>query len=214
MKKKLFVITVIMAMLACLYACGPGIPTPAETADTFLTALKEQDSETLATVYEGGELDLLDKAAESDESDEAEDSSLNDVYEEQLKPILLDFDYEISNEQINGDNASVDVKIKTYSIGEAFSAFFEDYISEAFVLAFSDVTEEELDTLASTILSKKLDELAEKDYEKSATLTMSKVDGKWMVNELETGDEIVDGLTGGLMTAFTDMTNALSAWEE
>ena len=51
MKKKLLAITLVMAMLAALSACGPKIPTPTETADTFLTAMKAQDSEALATVY-------------------------------------------------------------------------------------------------------------------------------------------------------------------
>ena len=68
MKKKLLVITLVMAMLASLSACSPKIPTPTETADTFLTGMKAQDSEAIATVYAGGDIDLLDKAAEADDS--------------------------------------------------------------------------------------------------------------------------------------------------
>ena len=215
MKKRLFVITIVMAMLAALSACGPKIPTPTETADTFLTAVKAQDSETLATVYAGGNLDLLEAAAESDESAEAnEDSGLTKVFEEQMMPKMLDFDYELSNEQIDGDKATVDVKITNYSIGDAFTAFFSDYISQAFMLAFSDTSEEELDSLATTILSGKLAELTEKKYEKTATLSLSMKDDKWVVDEIQTGDDIVDGLTGGLVTAFANMEDAFSAWEE
>lgn len=215
MNKKLLVITIVMAMLAALSACGPKIPTPTETADTFLTAVKAQDNETLATVYAGGELDLLEEAAEADESQTAdEDSGLTAVYEEQMVPKMLDFDYEISNEQIDGDSATVDVKVTTYNIGDAFTAFFSDYLSQALILAFSDASEEELDSLATTILSGKLADLTEKKFEKTATLSLSMNDDKWVVDEIKSGDDIVDGLTGGLVSAFANMNDALSAWEE
>ncbi len=39
MKKKLAVITIIMAMLLCICSCGSKIPTRTETADSFLTVL-------------------------------------------------------------------------------------------------------------------------------------------------------------------------------
>ena len=215
MKKKLLVITLVMAMLAALSACGPKIPTPTETADTFLTAMKAQDSEALATVYAGGDIDLLDKAAEADDSGEVnEDSGLTKVYEEQMVPKMLDFDYELSNEQIDGDKATVDVKITTYRIGDAFTAFFRDYLSQALVLAFSDASEEDLDGLATTILSGKLADLTDKSFEKTATLSLSMKDDKWVVDEVQTGDDIVDALTGGLVTAFSNMEDAMSAWEE
>lgn len=215
MKKQLLVITLVMAMLAALSACGPKIPTPTETAGTFLTAVKAQDDETLATVYAGGELDLLEEAAEADESETAdEDSGLTAVYEEQMVPKMLDFDYEISNEQIDGDKATVDVKVTTYNIGDAFTAFFSDYLSQALILAFSDASEEELDSMATTILSGKLADLTEKKFEKTATLSLSMNDDKWVVDEIKSGDDIVDGLTGGLVSAFANMNDALSAWEE
>ena len=215
MKKKLLIITLVMAMIAALSACGTKIPTPTETADTFLTAIKAKDGETLATVYAGGDLDLLDKAAEADESGETnEDTGLTKVYEEQMMPKMLDFDYELSNEQVNGDKATVDVKITTYRIGDAFTAFFSDYLSQALILAFSDASEEDLDALATTILSGKLADLTEKSYEKTATINLSMKDDKWVVDEVQTGDDIVDAITGGLVTAFSGMEDAMSAWEE
>ncbi len=119
-----------------------------------------------------------------------EDSGLTKVYEEQMMPKMLDFDYELSNEQIDGDKATVDVKITTYSIGDAFTAFFSDYMSQALILAFSDASEEELDSLATTILSGKLADLTEQKYEKTATLSLSMKDDKWVVDEIETGDDI------------------------
>ena len=209
-------VATILAVAAAIFFLGgcSSNPTPTQTADTFLQAIKSQDSEAMAGVYAGGEVDLLDAAAESEDETEATDTGLTQVYEEQMLPKMLDFDYEFSNEQIDGDKATVDVKITTYSIGDAFTSFFSDYISQAFILAFSDTSEEELDALATTLLSGKLADLTEKSYEKTATLSLTKVDDKWVVDELEPGSDIVDALTGGLVTSFSNMENAFSAWDE
>lgn len=220
MKRKLLVITAIMVMIAVMSGCGPKIPTPTETTDSFLQALKSQDAESIAGVYDGTDVDLLEAASDSAEDNETDvdsettDTGLEAVYEEQMLPKMLDFDYELSNEQIDGDKATVDVKITTYRIGDAFTAFFSDYISQAFMLAFSDASEEDLDALATTILSGKLADLSEKTYEKTATLSLSMKDDKWVVDNIEDSDEFLDAITGGLVTSMKTMTDAFSAWGE
>ena len=222
-KKRMKHFAIILAILTAIFflnGCGSKIPSPTETTDAFLQALKAQDDEAIAGVYADEELDLLDAASDSEE--EAEDtegsedlnSGLESVYEEQLLPKMLDFDYEISNEQINGDKATVDVKFTTYKIGEAFTAFFGDYISQAFVLAFSDVSEEELDALAATTLSSKLADLTEKSYEKTVTIPLTMTDGKWVVDQIESESDIIDAITGGLVTSMKNMDEAFSAWDE
>ena len=220
MKRKLLVITAIMVIMTVLSGCGPKIPTPTETTDSFLQALKSQDAEAIAGVYDGMDVDLLEAASDSAEDNktdgdsETTDTGLEAVYEEQMLPKMLDFDYELSNEQIDGDKATVDVKITTYRIGDAFTAFFSDYISQAFMLAFSDASEEDLDALATTILSGKLADLSEKTYEKTATLSLSMKDDKWVVDNIEDSDEFLDAITGGLVTSMKTMTDAFSAWGE
>lgn len=220
MKRKLLVITAIMVMIAVLSGCGPKIPTPTETTNSFLQALKSQDAEAIASVYDGTDVDLLEAASDSAEDNETDsdsettDTGLEAVYEEQMLPKMLDFDYELSNEQIDGDKATVDVKITTYRIGDAFTAFFSDYISQAFMLAFSDASEEDLDALATTILAGKLADLSEKTYEKTATLSLSMKDDKWVVDNIEDSDEFLDAITGGLVTSMKTMTDAFSAWGE
>ena len=220
MKRKLLVITAIMVMMAVLSGCGSKIPTPTETTDSFLQALKSQDAEAIAGVYDGTDVDLLEAASDSAEDNETDvdsettDTGLEAVYEEQMLPKMLDFDYELSNEQIDGDKATVDVKITTYRIGDAFTAFFGDYISQAFMLAFSDASEEDLDALATTILSGKIADLSEKTYEKTATLSLSMKDDKWVVDNIEDSDEFLDAITGGLVTSMKTMTDAFSAWGE
>ena len=211
-------IAIVLAVFTAIFFLGgcSSAPSPTEVTDTFLQALKSQDGEAMATVYSGVDLDILEAASESEDesSEESADTGLEAVYEDQMLPKMLDFDYEISNEQINDDKATVDVKFTTYRIGDAFTAFFSDYISQAFMLAFSDVSEEELDSLATTILSGKLADLTEKTYEKTVTISLTKVDDKWMVDKIQDGDDIIDAITGGLVTSFSNMENAFSAWDE
>lgn len=212
MKKHTAIVIAVFASMIFLGGCSL-TPSPTKTVDTFLQAVKTQDGEALADVYGAGELDLFDKVAESDENAEEEetDDELTKVYEEQIVPKMLDFDYELSNEQIDGDKATVDVTVKTYSLGDAFTAFFSDFVSQAFMLAFSDASDEQVDALATTILSGKIADLTEKTYEKTTTISLTKADGKWVVDPLETGSDAVDALTGGLVTAFKNMDNAASA---
>ena len=211
--------TVLAIFGAIFFLSSCGGPSPTDSADTFLQAIKTQDAEKLASIYSSGELDLLDAASSSDdsESEEAVDEAgdgLTQVYEEQLVPKMLDFDYELSNEQVDGDKATVDVKFTTYRIGDAFTSFFSEYISQAFILAFSDTSEEEMDALAASLLAGKIADLTEKSYEKTATISLTKVDGKWMVDDVQGNKDVIDGITGGLLSSFSSMESAFSAWEE
>ena len=52
--------------------------------------------------------------------------------EKQFYEKVMDFDYEIVDEKIEKDEATVTVKIKTYAFGEAFADAFADMFSMAF----------------------------------------------------------------------------------
>ena len=208
--KRIISIILMVLMIVGLTACGA---SPTSTTESFLNAVKSGDTDTINEVYAGGTLDIMDSV--SDEGDDAEDEttddSLDKVYDELLVPKLLDFDYEVSNEQIDGDKATVDVKFTTYKLGDAFSAFFSEYLTQAFALIFSDVSDEQMDALASNILTEKLNLCEEKTYDKTVTLSLSKKDGKWVVDAIEPASDIIDALSGGLVTT---MKNLDTVWGE
>lgn len=208
-------IAVLLAVLtAALFMAGCGArSTPTKSTDVFLKALKAQDNDAIAEVYSGGKLDLIDSLAEAQNDPENADSGFYKILQEQLIPKIMDFDYELSNEQILDDKATVDVNIKTYRIGEAFTSFFTDYISQAFVLAFSDPSEEALDELAAQLLTEKLEGLTDKSYEITTTINLTNVEGKWMVDEFDVFDEVMDAITGGLYSSFNGMDDILSGWD-
>lgn len=83
--------------------CACGTPSPTETADTFLSAVKAQDYEKVKSVYAGKTFDILDSMGE-DDAEVEESESIDSSFEKELKDKMLDFDYTLSNEIINDDN--------------------------------------------------------------------------------------------------------------
>ena len=113
-------------------------------------------------------------------------------------------DYEITNEQIDGDTATVDVKITTYTVGDAFNTFITDYMSQGFTLALSGASEDDLSELASSIFSTKINSM-EKSYTDTVTVSLSKVDGNWKVDDIKSNAELTDALLGGLYTTIESL---------
>ena len=201
MKKKISVLVAVSLLVLTFCACGT--PSPTETADKFLTALKTQDSETLASVYEGESLDLLDDT-EKEENDLLGDDFSDELMDDVSKKIL-DFDYELSDEEINEETATVKMTINTYNLGSAMSDFMEEYISQAFVKALSGASEEEIEELANTLFAEQIEKV-EKDYTGTVTLNLTKSDDGWKVNRIEDDSEVLNALLGGLVDSMEKLS--------
>lgn len=195
MKKKIAILISVFMMLFCLTACGG--PTPTETVDSFLTAVKTQDFETIETVYAEDEFDIL---ISEDDEDESEDIMLEE-YAENFMEKLLDYEYTLANEQINDGKATVDVTFKTYPIGNAVSSWISEYFTQAFALAFSGASDEQLEELAETIFNNKINEMAEKTTEKTVTVSLTEEDGIWIIDEFEEDGDFYNAITGGMVDA-------------
>lgn len=205
-KKMAIVIAVCLAVSLSL--CGCGGPTPTETADTFLTAVKAGDVDTIKTVYAGDTFDVLATLEDEDESSDAGSAVDEDYFDKVLMPKLLDFDYELSNEKIDGEKAGVDVKITTYDIGSAFTAFMSDYLTQAFTLAFSGASDEEMEKLANTIFESKINELEEKTYSETVSLDLVKDGDTWKVAPIDDDSDFMNALCGNMIKALDQIEDA------
>lgn len=224
---------VASAGLALCLLAGCAGPSPTEVAQQFLDGVKANDTEALQASY-SGDADIFgtwegsivsadsgdetagdgsttgDEAATDDStlaSDDQATAEIRSAVDNDLVPKLREFDYELSNEQIDGDTATVDVKITTYAAGDAFSSFMSDYISQAFTLALSGASEDQITELASSIFSSKIKTM-EKSYTDTVTLNLTKVDGSWKVDALDNYGEIADALVGGLITTAQSIESA------
>ena len=180
--KRMFCILLILSLVFAMVSCGkekqPAIEsddlTPTLTADAFLKALKAQDLEALEQVYEG---DVKDFSL----AEEIDDPTLLALAEKAMEK-MLDFDYTLDNEQINGNNATVDVLFKTYD--------FEGI--------FKDLTDGILPNIMNPGIFSKDPEAAKKDKDISVPLKLVKKGGKWMVKDLNKSDDLMFALSGGI----------------
>lgn len=213
--KKLITIMLSFALIFGLSACGEKVASPTEVTNAFLTAVKEQDKEKMAELYTGDEFDFSDASLDgllgdetaNEDQDETSDDSAYDEMSQTLTEKILAFDYEVSNEVITDDKATVDVKITTYPLGEALTSFMAEYISQAFFLAFSEDSDEKIEALASTIMMKELNALTEKTFEKTVTVELIMKDDNWSLEGIEKNDEFVDAITGGIYDAVNNLNN-------
>lgn len=192
-------------------ACGSRVSddmTPTETVKVFLDAFKAQDEETMNRVYAGEGNDFLSAY----ENREAEDA-LTKTMQDELMAKWYDFDYKITGETIadDGQTATVDLSITTYDMQTVFNEFYSEYMGRAleeFSGNSNNVTEDDYNKLAAEILQEKIAQATEKDYTSEASLTLTKTDERWIVDQIgEDNDDFLNAITGGLMDVLTDVVN-------
>jgi len=205
-------ILLITAAIVSLASCGATEATPSEVTTTFLTAIQENDTDTIKSVYEPGELSLFKLLFAITGDDETASADLEDLgpFQGIFESKITDFDFEVGEETISDDTATVEVTISTYAIGDAVSSALTEYLSQAFILAFSeDTTEEDLDNLFESILKSKTDAAA-KTYTKTITIPLAKTDDGWKVSDLSGNEEFVNVMTGGLIDAVNSFNDLWS----
>ena len=87
---------------------------------------------------------------------------------------------------IYGENAEVDVTIKTCDFGTMMGQYLERAMSELMAAAFDGASQEEIDAMGKKILEEELDKLTEKSYETTVPMKLKKVEGEWKVAAKET----------------------------
>lgn len=163
----------ILLLALCLIfmtACGTASPTDALKAD--LENAKSSPDEIIGQLGEDGF------------GEEATQALVNKV---------LEFDYQLGEEKIDGDKATVETTITTYPFGEIFTGIVADFITQAF--ANPDMTDDDASALLDQLLMDALDK-ADKTYSKTITIELSQEDGEWVVQE---SDEMSNALTGGML---------------
>ena len=198
------IITIILCFAMALGLCACGAQSPTDATNDFMKAIKEKDADALKAIYSDGDIDLMKEAKQSDSS--GVDAKLDEIYNKELEEKLFDFDYEVSNEKIDGDHATVDVKIKTYGFGTTFTKFMEEYFIQIFNMAMDGKSDDEIDKEATEMLSAKMKDM-KKDYEKTITLSLSKKDDKWMVGSVDNNINFYDALAGGLLDSLKSLGN-------
>ena len=193
--RKIFSIFLIFVLAASLSACGSA-PTPKDIAEKYLAAIKAQDEEGISALSEGsysedelmGTVDLV--LGESEEGEEYDEAT------KKFKEKVIDFDYTIGEERIDGENAEVDVTIKTYDFGTMLGQYADRAMSELMAAAVDGASQEEIDAMDRKILEEELDKLTEKSYETTVPMKLKKVEGEWKVAKMEDDSEFMNAILG------------------
>ena len=174
--KKILVLLLVVCMLT-LTACGTPSPTDVLKAD--LENAKSSPEEILSDIS---------------------DSGFGETAMNQLVQKVLDFEYQLGEEKIDGDTATVETTITTYPFGDIFKQVITNFIMQAFANA-GDMNDEDMAKLMDDLLIEELNK-AEKTYTKTVSIQLKLEDDAWVVQETE---EMSDALTGGLLSFAASM---------
>ena len=173
-----------------------------------MNAIKTGDTEAMEKTYAGGSFSLADAFDSEDDSEEV----LNED-EEMYKSLVdkvVEFDYEVTDEEINEETATVKVKITTYPFGTAMTEFITEYMSQALTLAFSDASEDQMDKLVTKLYNEKMNGMTEKTYTKETSLKLNLTDDGWKVAEIPADSDFYNALTGNLIKSMGELEDIYS----
>lgn len=185
MKKKTLIISMVLMILVAFTACGKASPT--DTVKNQIKQVKTEDaSKELKRVFS--------------------DTKLQEQYKDDFSKLIekiQDFDYEVKDEKIDGDTATVIVEIKTYDFGKAYKSTYDQVVADASsgkITASSDLKKYVYDLLFSNLNSVK-----GKNFKKTVNVTCTKNDkGEWETNIDSSNVEFQDAIMGGMITAIRE----------
>lgn len=176
MKKK---VTILLLALCLVFLAACGSPSPSDALKADLEDAKSSPDEIMEGIGSDGF------------GEEATQALIDKV---------LEFDYKLGEEKIDGDSATVEVTITTYPMGEVFTTVITTLLSSD-METLGAMSEEEMTEWMDETLMAELDK-AEKNYKSDITVTLEKEDGAWVVQE---SDELSNALTGGMLDFASSM---------
>lgn len=202
--KIISLVIVLMFSMVMFAGCGSSTDTdtPTGALDGYFKAVKADDKDAMQELYAGKVTSSLGESLVKDDN-----SGLPEEVKKSILEKILDFDYELSNEKIDGDKATVDAKITTYNMGTAMENFMKSYMEKAMKVASEDPknAEKKIEEMAGEIFNEELQKIEKKDYSKDVTLGLEKKDGKWVVSEFDEKSGIADALLGGLFEKLKEL---------
>lgn len=147
----------------------------------------------------------------------SEDSAEDDAYTQQLlKPIASSLTYQItdSTEDAKAGTAAVTVEFTNIDMSTVFSEWMGEIFSQALGYAFlpadQQPSEEELSELSIETFCEVVENHADDKVTNTVDIPLSLVENEW---KIDTSDDVIDAMTGGLMTSFTSLDDIFNGAE-
>ena len=175
MKKTIYSLLTSLLIIAACSPAAPELPPPGETITAFFDLMQTGEyAEAQDLLFDGAPLPL------------------NEV-EEEFRGIFKNISYEIISEEVNGEEASVELNISATD----FAAVMEEIMAEAFYWIFEGITENELANRIETMLLEKTASDTAPTTASYITVSLAAYEGQW---QIVADYEFADAITGGLFS--------------
>ncbi|SHE47314.1 DUF4878 domain-containing protein [Clostridium fallax] len=180
MKQFKKVICIVMVLTLSLGICGCGGKTPSDTVTDYLEEIKKGENGDFSIMLN----ETLDKTQNKQqiEKEDIENAESTKKIINSMKKLT----YTINSENINGDSATVTVKVNGPDLATVMVEFITNAFVNVFSQAFSEnkMTDEETNKMYDDMLSKCLDNV--KLTERTGDISLTKVDGVWKIDNSDT----------------------------
>lgn len=181
MRKKLVVlITIILSLSMMLVGCK--IESPTDVVNSYFTQLKNGDSEQANEFIENA---ISQSEEETSDQTKEETEETDEIMEEAFKLYLSKIDVKVLSEEVDGDNAVVEVEIN----GPNFSNMMMEVIQEALADAFSG-KEMDDDYMSRSFLEKVK---SSKNEVRTGKVNLTKEDKQW---KIKSDDDVTNLMLG------------------
>lgn len=193
MKRLLSVILILALTLTSLCACAQKSPDSAKEAlELELNKIKNPDK---------------DSINESINNFVAGDPTIQELFKDfDMTLLYKNFDYKILKCEENGDKASATVRMKNLNFGDIMTDYASEILKYIMGIYSDDLSDEEYYSLTykktAEILEKLIKSGKYKTAETEVEITLTKKDGKWMLDNQLTADMVFTGLS-----SFSDLLN-------
>lgn len=173
----------VLIMTTVLYGCGGNTPT--DVVNEYFGNIQKGNTNVQ---------DLFNMVAEEGNAEDVESDSLSEETSKKLIEKMKGLTYKVNKEEINGDNAKVNVTVKgmdlSIVIGKVMQEAFGYMLSQAFTGV--EMTEEESNKYFEGLFVKYLDEVTYS--ERTEDITLKKVENEWKIEENDALSKLVMGI--------------------
>lgn len=206
MTKTTYLLSLLLMLALVLTGCGGAAkkdPTPTEGLTEVLEAFKAQDYQKVATLTgseETGNIDDLRALFASSFSEGAKDQA-NAIVDSMLKKIS-GFTYNIKDEKIDGDKATVQVEITNIDLGKAMEEGTTKGMEEAMASMTAATTQEEAEAILLKIFQDAIENASETKTETiDVHMVKNAETSKWSIdNEGNKNDALINAVMGYMNT--------------
>ena len=162
--------------------------------------------------FQSADVDAIRQSWGNTDLASSEDSAEEDAYTQQLlEPIASGLTYQItdSTEDAKAGTATVTVEFTSIDMNAVFSEWMGELVSQALGYAFlpadQQPSEEELSELSIETFCDVVENHTDDKVTNTVDIPLSLVENEW---KIDTSDEVIDAMTGGMMTAFSSLDEA------